>query len=95
MFRFSHTTAGAEDKAIKAVFTSARLTTPVASHFNTRSADPDSEVRLSANQIAFKLSTGASREYGELKKAKAAIAQHKKYQDHMATTTVQVAEASA
>lgn len=93
MFRFTHTAA--DEKAIRAVFTTLPETTPTAMHFNARSAGSRGEERLSQNQIAFKLSVGASREYGELQKGRAAIAQHKKYQEHMATATVQTAEASA
>lgn len=93
MFRFTHTAA--DEKNIKAVFTTLPETTATAMHFNTRSAGARGEERLSANQIAFKLSVGASREYGELQKGRTAIAQHKKYQDHMATASVQVVEASA
>jgi len=82
MFKFTHTTA--EEKAIKAVFTTLPETTRTAMHFNVKSAGEKGEERLSLNQIAFKLSVGASREYGELQKAHQAIIQHKKYQDHVA-----------
>jgi hypothetical protein len=90
MFRFTHTAA--DEKAIKAVFTTLPETTPTAMHFNMRSAGAKGEERLSANQIAFKLSVGASREYGELQKARTAIAQHKKYQDHVAANAGQPVE---
>lgn len=93
MFRFTHTAA--DEKNIKAVFSTLPETTPTAMHFNTRSAGAKGEERLSQNQIAFKLSVGASREYGELRKGSAAIAQHRKYQDHVASASVQVVEASA
>lgn len=99
MFRFSHTAivnGSNEENNVVAVFTSKRETTPLATAFNFKSATKRSEMRMSLNQLDFRLATANDHDMaGVLREGRTALIQRQRYEEQkMSAPPVEAASVS-
>ena len=89
MFRFSHTALvnnGTEEGNVVAVFTSKRESTPLATAFNFKSAHKRSEMKMSLNQLDFRLATANDHDMaGILREGRTALIQRLRYEEQKMT----------